>query len=425
MRASVNKAFRSMFFSSNSCAQMLMACALIFACVQTQARPQVPLSQVDPSSSGPVQTETEAKLEMLSEKFIVEAPGQTLQEHKVYKSLRMSSPKEIDLLIDRSLKILALQTPLTTSTPSKLVPPNQRLEHEKCRAMYQTLSRNPEVRVTLVLGYLDLLPYSNISYDGVLAKRLAEKLQQKCNDKYPNLVACGMKLEPSQNNATEYLLSKNLVYANKTTKKIFLRLVPSSTTFEIPDQLVYDSESGRDVVGLKQIMQSQFAEQTLLNCVASENLCIYNGHSREGGGPDTYFPRLRQKHGHVSALPDVDFAHRDYKSKDKIKSLAQMLRQRDLAASQKQLSHLEGLHLFSCSSRRHFAKELKAANYKRTTFGFLERAGLTSDDSHMLLSTINSRMLEACPKSSVDIINRPLFSKDSYGIFVNAYRGFH
>lgn len=118
--------------------------------------------------------------------------------------------------------------------------------------------------------------------------------------------------------------------------------------------LAYSSASEiyeTNITSLKsqQQLQSQQAESLFLNGIKTADIAFYNGHSRNGGGPDFYPPILKaDKH--------TNYAHY-LKNRTEIGKVISAL-------SERKDSDLI-LGLFSCSSNPHFSKRILNVNSKQ------------------------------------------------------------
>jgi hypothetical protein len=97
--------------------------------------------------------------------------------------------------------------------------------------------------------------------------------------------------------------------------------------------------------------QSTYAEQQFYTGLQEADVVFYDGHSRNGGGPDFFAPRLTK-----AGTVDFSFYEKNTPGLSKVVRYLKLARHRE---GKPQL-----LGLFSCSSSDHFKKEILAANDK-------------------------------------------------------------
>jgi hypothetical protein len=148
-----------------------------------------------------------------------------------------------------------------------------------CRRSYARLFRD-EVEIRIVFGYKDARPARFVG-DGYERAYFLGTLLKPCKD---SGFACGFRR--SQNDAD--LLEKEIPGPDHHTHHVRLRIVASSAG---PD----DRENSRDPF---QQWKSAKAKREFFEGLRSADAVFYDGHSRDGGGPDFAPPRLDQA-GHV------------------------------------------------------------------------------------------------------------------------------
>jgi hypothetical protein len=201
-----------------------------------------------------------------------------------------------------------------------------------CLATKDLKSRHP-LRITMVFGYKDTRP-SRFVGDFQEKAVFAQFISRPCP---PNRVLCDFRRDPDD----EEYFRKSL---HDGEQKIELRLVNSSVGF--------DDEDNRG--NPFQDWQSAHAKRIFLKSLSTADIVFYDGHSRVGGGPDFYPPRL-------TAEQHVDYGH--YKSQTPgLKAIAEAMR------SLPSDSPLKYLGLFSCASEGHFLTKLRKNDPKLSVF---------------------------------------------------------
>lgn len=209
----------------------------------------------------------------------------------------------------------------TTAHSSNVFPPPREFVRPlaptstQCANTYAPLWKDGVLKIAVVLGYKDARPNRFVG-DRYERAAVTSYLTAEC---VPGWAACGF----AQDEYDPDLFRK---------EGVELRLAHSAAG---PD----DDENRKDAF---QKWMSQNAEKTFFTGLRDSDVVFYNGHSRDGGGPDFRPPQL-------TADKHVDYP---WYARER----PQMKRLFDnLEAAQTQVRLLG---LFSCSSSNHFLEEL-------------------------------------------------------------------
>lgn len=148
--------------------------------------------------------------------------------------------------------------------------------HEpRCRQAYERLFQKKIIDIRLVFGYKDARPARFVG-DRYEKNALIEALMQPCTEERFD---CGFKR--SVNDAELFL--KKIRGLDQKLHQVQLRLVQSSVG---PD----DDDNRRNPF---QAWQSERAQSIFNEGLQQADIVFYNGHSRDGGGPDFSPPRIK------------------------------------------------------------------------------------------------------------------------------------
>lgn len=215
--------------------------------------------------------------------------------------------------------------------PVELLPPRIRgfpsapaSKQSACLSAYVRLFSGPVVKISIVLGYKDARPARFVG-DRYERFMLESYLLAPCPSP---LEACGFLRDPSDADR----FTKQIVGPDGKMRTVDLRVHHSSAG---PD----DEENRVDPY---QTHLSQEAHRAFFAAFQDSDIVFYNGHSRDGGGPDFLPPRLR-KDG------SIDF------------SIYQRLKEgeRALLDALTPQARVKLLGVFSCKSTKHFSKEIE------------------------------------------------------------------
>lgn len=198
---------------------------------------------------------------------------------------------------------------------------------DSCKKTYEKLLESDPIRITVLFGYKDARPapfvgdrYERLSFE--------QKLLGSCS---PGENACEFHRDPQDMD----LFFKDLRFVRGKNHRVQIRIMASSAG---PDDRTNRDDSF-------QRWQSIRAEDTFHSALQSDDVVFYNGHSRDGGGPDFWPPRI-YKNGHVQ------YAWYS-KTKKGLTDMVESLKKND--------QHPQLLGLFSCVSSEHFSQELHQA----------------------------------------------------------------
>lgn len=183
--------------------------------------------------------------------------------------------------------------------------------------------RRLEVRV--VFGYKDARPARFVAdrYEQML---FVQGITRPCTE--PGRADCGFTREGERWIKT--------IYGGARKLRVRLQVLASSAGAD-------DAENRRDPY---QAWRSRYAQRAFLEGLREADIVFYDGHSRAGGGPDFFPPRL-------TAREQVDY--RWYRNREP------GLREMEATMRSSEASPLRTLGLFSCASEHHFAERLRSA----------------------------------------------------------------
>ncbi len=195
-----------------------------------------------------------------------------------------------------------------------------------CIHRYKQLFSEPELKVSVFFGYKDARPQRYVG-DRYERARLVQKVTRKCGRDD----LCGFERSPDDAN----LFYKNITLPWGSEKRVILEIADSS--------VAADDQANRN--NPFQHFKSAKTREAFHKALTSSHVIFYNGHSRAGGGPDFYPPKINstgkvlyteyreQQQGFMDVL--------EVMGRESLKSRAQLL------------------GLFSCKSSQHFTNELK------------------------------------------------------------------
>ena len=216
----------------------------------------------------------------------------------------------------------------------------------QCSNTYANILNKGSMDIVYVMGYLDTAGEtgSRVGADGTnygvarstdeaISKAILTKLTEPC--KKPTQKLCEFSILSQDKVVTK--LSKSIeMLGHSVSVNITLAYSSASEIYENNKTSLKD----------QQLLQTQQAESLFLNGVKTADIAFYNGHSRNGGGPDFAPPILRKDN------------HTDYsqylKTRPGITKVLSALKERG--------DNNLILGLFSCSSNPHFSKRLLSVN---------------------------------------------------------------
>lgn len=243
--------------------------------------------------------------------------------------------------------------------------PAQNREKSACYRAYQKLFRSPTLRLRIAFGYKDSRP-SRFVGDRYERLMLIHYLISPC---VAGQWACGFTRD--KNDADLFL-----------KEGVELRVTHSSVG---PD----DEVNRKDPL---QAVQSALSEANFLDGVKGADVVFYNGHSRDGGGPDFAPPRLTPAHS-------VDYTWYMTNRPGEKKLLATLAGKKDPLV----------LGLFSCRSGDHFLAEIEKQARVATISS--QRLYFYSDALRSTLEALNALLGRWCEEDFHDALN----PKDGFG----------
>ena len=259
------------------------------------------------------------------------------------------------------------------------VPPQKkaqaREEDESCQEAYRKTFAKGVVSVRMAFGYKDASP---ARFVGDRHERLAfvQRLLAPCL--FPRDQACGFARDPEN-------------------QDLFIRDLPIRPGFGSAQArvLAVNSSVGSDDdlnrADPFQKWKSRFAERAFLTGLARSEIVLYDGHSRFGGGPDFYPPKLIRKTGEVD--PNAYL-----KERVGLKKIREVLKNRGTKA--RRAGNLRLIGLFSCASSQHFSDEIAFDTKRGPKVGLVSSKALMywSDALENSLATIDAVLDMRCAK---------------------------
>jgi len=208
----------------------------------------------------------------------------------------------------------------TSKTPPKSAPPVPL--DPACSTVYRNLFAPPTLEILVAFGYKDAAPARFVG-DRYERAVFVHHITKACNPKLASDRACGFDRRKDDAD----LFEKTMVGPDGKNKLIRVQVTTGSVG---PD----DKENRSNPL---QKWQSEYAQKTFQNALQSASVVLYNGHSRDGGGPD-FSPARLGAGGH----PDYDW-YREHEPGVRL-----------LQESLDKAKNLRLLGLFSCASSYHF-----------------------------------------------------------------------
>lgn len=201
-----------------------------------------------------------------------------------------------------------------------------------CRAPYAALTKDGALVVSVVFGYKDSRPTRFVS-DRYERAIFSDYLLRTCEGEE---MVCGFTPDPQN---AEFF-SKKIIWYDAKERIIQIQVLASSVG--------PDDEWNRN--SSLQAWNSDRTRRLFRKALASSDIVFYNGHSRVGGGPDFYPPKIYKSGG-------IQY---DYYQAERpgLKDLIA-----DLEAT-KRARQPRLLGLFSCSSNKHFQESILATKPK-------------------------------------------------------------
>lgn len=242
-------------------------------------------------------------------------------------------------------------------------------ERTACETRYKSFFHSKELNIRIVFGYKDARPTRFVG-DRYEAMLLANYLSAECTDGW---YACGF----IRDKHNPFLWHKLIVSAEGVKKEVNLEVVWSSAS---PD------DDANRLDPFQRVLSAQ-TRSRFLDGLSHAQVVFYNGHSRDGGGPDFVPPKL-------TAHKHTDY---DWYKKHRLGAKA-MLSKIDPK------SKLQVLGLFSCSSGKHFREEVHS---RKSDLGLIssERLLYYTDALKNELGALSAILGQKCKTDFHEAIN--------------------
>lgn len=257
----------------------------------------------------------------------------------------MSRRKWVGIFVGCALALIGVWTAQTLTLgklkafpePTRLRPSEARLGDltpgESCRRAYERFYHAETVDIRVVFGYKDARPARFVGdrYEALIFNRY---LLAPCTKDWH---ACGFARDPED----PEVFRKAITGPDGRTRNVVVRVTHSSAG---PD----DRENRVDGF---QRWRTDHATKVFYEGIEKADVVFYNGHSRDGGGPDFAPPRLTAND------------HVDYSWYTRHRPGFEKLREALVTEGAK----IQLLGLFSCASREHFTNEIWQAKPEMAT----------------------------------------------------------
>jgi hypothetical protein len=231
-------------------------------------------------------------------------------------------------------KLSQAHTVVHASGPSCPIPGTTKpsvADAKVCEAKYAKLYANPDIHVTFAFGYLDSRPDDRVD-TGMDSEALVESMTTPCNrSELKSFCGFGRDVD----DATKF--SKTVIGPDHKPHQFEINIVSPVAI----GSLVLDSEV-RNTVAQK--AQSAKARAAFQKALQTDDIVVYDGHARDGGGPDFSPPKLNPKTNH----PDYPYYRANHPGlNDELTALA----------NSKHRPKIIGM--MACDSKLHFEKQLR------------------------------------------------------------------
>ncbi len=202
-------------------------------------------------------------------------------------------------------------------------------EKSPCLSTYKRLYDRGVLELRMIFGYKDSRPARFVGdrHERVI---FTQHLLRPCNGREE---ACGFS--QSEENSDDFFK----IIKGPEGEPIQVRVVVSNSSVSSDDE--------KNQVDKYQKWKSKETERLFLEGLVKADVVFYNGHSRNGGGPD-FFPPLLTADGHV------DYTYYERETPGLVKILKAFIDNNANIKSEK----IQLLGLFSCASTKHFAEQI-------------------------------------------------------------------
>lgn len=266
-----------------------------------------------------------------------------------------------DRLIDQEKELLTRINRTSIRSTDKYAPAS-------CKNKYRDLFSKKKVRILLALGYGDTK--SDTVLDFLSHAAFKRKLTEPCG---PDNYSCGFKFSKRE---PDLLVKAESDPTGERNHLIEIKLIRGA----------YTGNDSKNVS--KEIIDTQnaYCEATTIKffteVASGTDVIIYSGHSRNGGGPD-FCPPNRKKDHHVNY---------PWYQKNR-PGMETMLGSMKLAVNAGKPNKV--IAMLSCSSQKHFYKDLMAVNPKA---GYLltKRLATFAEVTRDAYATLDSLLSQRC-----------------------------
>lgn len=206
-----------------------------------------------------------------------------------------------------------------------------------CQSRYQSVFSQPEVKISVAFGYDDNRPDSAEVSNPADVADFVDRLTGKCGETDDNGMEFDHFCEFKRDVDDASLFYKTLTDNDGKTHKVRMRVI-SATGMDVNIQ----DNDNQLRSSAKQKERSQEARQAYMKALTEDDVVLYNGHSRDGGGPD-FDPPVLTANNHVN----YPWYHANHPGKnDMIQALSHSEH------------HPKVIAMLSCDSKLEFQKTL-------------------------------------------------------------------
>jgi hypothetical protein len=206
----------------------------------------------------------------------------------------------------------------------------------QCVSRYQKLFSKPDIDITMAFGYTDWRPESLVTTSYEVGD-FNQKMTQPCVPATFQGAAYKMFCGFSRDSDDATLFYKQIPGPDGKDHRVRIHVVAAldfnSSQSESDDQLRNTPE---------QLARSAEARKEFIKALQQDDVVLYNGHARDGGGPDFSPPVLT-----AAKHPDYAWYHRNHPGLNDM-----------LTALSSSKHHPQVIGLMACDSKLHFEKKL-------------------------------------------------------------------
>ena len=239
---------------------------------------------------------------------------------------------------------------MEASLVAKPLPSSEETAADQCLPVYKNAIQNKVFDIRYALGYFDDSQGIDIIWNGQnwgispsldigIFNSIIRVLTESCENS-SQLDLCGFSLSGDPGSGKVTLEKQIKLIGNGVTARITLTQASASESFVNNKNLLADRQS----------FLTQQSEENYFGGIGKADVVIYNGHSRNGGGPDFNPPVLNS------------ILHVNYDGYYRVKKPGIS---RVLNAIKSNSNKDDILAFFSCFSRKHFYDDILKANPKQ------------------------------------------------------------